>query len=143
MSSVRPAVRTLRSRSMAGPALALTGVATAWMAVAALNPGDSGSGPVLCPFRLLTGLDCPFCGATRAAASLAHLDLVGALDHNALFVLVILPVAVLAWAVWAARAWRGRPAQLVADRSIQVLIAVTLGWWVLRLVVPWLGSSAG
>ena len=52
------------------------------------------AGPTPCPWRTLTGLDCPFCGATRAAASLAHGDVVGALDHNALFVLVILPLAV-------------------------------------------------
>ncbi len=85
----------------------LAGVGAAWLTAAALRLGDTG--PTPCPWRTLTGLDCPFCGATRAAASLAHGDVIGALDHNALFVLVILPLAVVAWGVWAARSWRGQP----------------------------------
>ena len=64
--------------------------AAAWAAVAVLRPTDSG--PTPCPWRTLTGLDCPFCGATRAAASLAHGDVTAALDHNAFFVLLILAV---------------------------------------------------
>ncbi|HYN56630.1 MAG TPA: DUF2752 domain-containing protein [Motilibacterales bacterium] len=131
----------LRTRSVAGPAAVLAGVSVAWLAVAALRPGDTG--PTPCPWRLLTGLDCPFCGATRAAASLASGDLVTALDHNALFVMVILPLAVLAWGIWAARSWRGQPAPVIANRTVLILMAVTTGWWVLRLAVPWLGSTAG
>ena len=130
-----------RSRSMLGPTAALAGVGVAWFTVAALRLGDTG--PTPCPWRTLTGLDCPFCGATRAAASLAHGDVIGALDHNALFVLVILPLAVLAWGKWAARSWRGLPTPVIANRTVLVLMAITAGWWVLRLAVPWLGSTVG
>lgn len=126
---------------MLGPAVVLAGVGAAWLTVAALRLGDTG--PTPCPWRTLTGLDCPFCGATRSAASLARGDVVAALDHNALFVLVILPLAVVAWGIWAARSWRGQPAPVLANRTVAVLMAITLGWWVLRLAVPWLGSSAG
>lgn len=132
---------TLRSRTMVGPIAALAGVGAAWLAAAAVRLGDDG--PSLCPWRSLTGLDCPFCGATRSAASLARGDVIAALDHNALFVLVILPLALGAWVVWAARAWRGLPGPTVANRTVLVLMGVTLGWWVLRLAVPWLGSTAG
>lgn len=130
-----------RSRSMLGPAAVLAGVGAAWLTASALRLGDKG--PTPCPWRTLTGLDCPFCGATRAAASLAHGDVIGALDHNALFVLVILPLALVAWGIWAARSWRGQPAPVVANRTVLVLMGITAGWWVLRLAVPWLGSTTG
>ena len=130
-----------RSRSMVGPAAVLVGVGTAWLTAAALRPSDSG--PTPCPWRMLTGLDCPFCGATRAAASLARGDMIGAPDPNALFVRVILPLAVAAWGAWAARSWRGLPAPVIANRTVLVLMGITAAGWVLRLVVPWLGSTAG
>jgi Protein of unknown function (DUF2752) len=131
----------LRRRTLVGPAAALVGVGAAWLTAAAVGPGDNG--PNLCPWRSLTGLDCPFCGATRSAASLAHGDVIGALDHNALFVLVILPLALAAWVAWTARAWRGLPGPVIANRTVLALMGLTLGWWVLRLAVPWLGSTAG
>ncbi len=133
-------VSAQRARNMLGPAAVLAGVGVAWLTAAALGLGDNG--PTPCPWRTLTGLDCPFCGATRAAASLAHGDVIGALDHNALFVLVILPLAVLAWGVWAARSWRGTPTPVIANRTVLILMGITAGWWVLRLAVPWLGSTA-
>jgi hypothetical protein len=126
---------------MVGPAAVAAGVGAAWLAAASLRIGDSG--PTLCPWRTLTGLDCPLCGSTRAAASLAHGDVIAALDHNALFVLVILPLALLAWGVWATRSWRGLPMPVIANRTVLILVAVTAGWWALRLAVPWLGSAAG
>jgi Protein of unknown function (DUF2752) len=129
-----------RSRSLRAPLAVAAGVGAAWLAAASLRLSDSG--PTPCPWRMLTGLDCPFCGATRSAASLARGDVVAALDHNALFVLVILPLAVVAWGIWAARSWRGLPAPVIANRTVLVLMAVTAGWWVLRLAVPWLGSTA-
>jgi hypothetical protein len=130
-----------RSRALVGPAVVLAGVGAAWLTAATLRLGDNG--PTPCPWRTLTGLDCPFCGATRAAVSLAHGEVIAALDHNALFVLVILPLSVAAWGVWTVRAWRGQPAPVIANRTVMILMAVTLGWWALRLAVPWLGSSAG
>lgn len=125
---------------MAGPLVAALGVGAAWAGVALLRPGDAG--PTPCPWRSMTGLDCPFCGATRSAADLAAGDVVAALDHNALFVLVVLPLALAAWLAWTARAWRGAPAPVVSNRLVAGLGVVTLAWWVLRLAVPWLGSAA-
>lgn len=40
----------------------------------------------ICTFKALTGLPCPTCGSTRAAAHLARLDLAGGLAMNPLFV---------------------------------------------------------
>lgn len=130
-----------RRHRLAGPVVTLAAVLASWAAVAVLRPGDAGPSP--CPWRSLTGLDCPLCGATRAASSLAHGDLIAALDHNAYFVLVLLPLAGLAWLAWARRSWRGGPAPSVANRTLLVLLGVTSAWWLLRLAVPWLGSSVG
>jgi hypothetical protein len=127
-------------RRMASPLGTLAAVSVAWAGVAWLRPGDAG--PTPCPWRTITGLDCPFCGSTRAAATLASGDVVGALDHNALFVLGILPLAAVAWLLWAGRAWRGAPAPIVSNRIVVVLMGLTLVWWVVRLAVPWLGSTA-
>ncbi len=47
-----------------------------------------------CPLHSLTGLNCPGCGATRAAHELLHGHVSTALHLNALFVLAI-PVFIL------------------------------------------------
>lgn len=139
MSLTGTSVPAGRTRRLRGPGGALLGLAVSWAAVALVDPSDRG--PTLCPWRSLTGLDCPFCGATRAAASLAHGDVVGALDHNALLVVVVLPLAAVAWVRWTRRSWQGLPTP-VTNRTVAVLGAVTLAWWGLRLLVPWLGSTA-
>jgi hypothetical protein len=127
-------------RGLLAPAGALGAVVLAWGAVAALRPQDAG--PTACPWRALTGLDCPFCGSTRAASALARGDLVAALDHNALFVLAIVPLAALAWAAWARSAWRRQPPPSPGNRVWAGLLGLVLVWWAVRLVVPWLGSPA-
>ena len=45
--------------------------------------------------RALSGLDCPFCGATRATFRLLRGDVVGALDMNVLLVLALPVVLIL------------------------------------------------
>jgi hypothetical protein len=52
------------------------------------NPGTHAFYPV-CWFHQLTGLNCPGCGATRAAYSILHGHLLLALKDNALFVLAL------------------------------------------------------
>lgn len=129
-----------RLRRLTGPAAALGAVAVSWAAVTVLRPSDAG--PTPCPWRSITGLDCPFCGSTRSAAALGAGDVVAALDHNALFVLGILPLSVLAWVLWTRRAWRAEPPPDIGVRAVMVLIGLTAVWWVVRLAVPWLGSAA-
>jgi hypothetical protein len=54
-----------------------------------------------CPFRTVTGWDCPFCGGTRLGSALLHGDVVGAFWFNpVVFVgLVVLAVVGTGWAV--------------------------------------------
>ena len=71
-------------RRMTSPGLAA--VATVGVGCVAVALVDVSDGPTLCPFKALTGLDCPLCGATRAAHHLLRGDIVGAMGLNLLFV---------------------------------------------------------
>jgi hypothetical protein len=78
-------------------------LATAYVGL--IDPNDPGHYP-LCPTKAVSGLDCPGCGGLRAVHSLTRGDVVGALDHNAFVVVVLLPLAVVLWAAWLVRSLR-------------------------------------
>ncbi len=90
------------------------------------------TGPTLCPFALVTGMACPGCGLTRAAASLAQGDLVAAVTYHPL-VLVAATWMAGWWGVAAARRW-GRPIT-VDQRVVERLLRVTAGAFALTWVV--------
>ena len=95
-----PAARTSRPAWFAPVSVAgLVGAATIYTAI--VNPNTSSAFPQ-CITKQFTGLDCPMCGGLRAVHSLTHGDLVGAIDHNVLAV-VLLPLMVGAWGWWMAR----------------------------------------
>jgi hypothetical protein len=88
--------------------LSLASFAVVMLVVAALgsgavlfffDPAQHGFYPI-CLFHSLTGLNCPGCGATRAAYQLLHGRLLRALHDNALFVLTLAALAAQsAWLV--------------------------------------------
>ena len=39
-------------------------------------------GLILCPFKMITGFDCPFCGMTRAFVCIGHCDFISAVKYN-------------------------------------------------------------
>ena len=53
-----------------------------------------------CPFLWLTGLKCPGCGSQRAVHNLLHGELAAAFGYNALLVVSIPFVLLLAYAEW-------------------------------------------
>ena len=58
--------------------------------------GATPDGPTLCPFRVITGLQCPLCGTTRSLFALGHGDLERSLDFSPLGVFVaVAAVAVM------------------------------------------------
>ena len=56
-----------------------------------------------CPFHALTGLWCPFCGATRAAWAATHGDLRLMLHANALFPMIVVLFG-SSWFAWLGKA---------------------------------------
>lgn len=61
----------------------------------------SGEHP-LCLIRNITGHECPGCGMTRALASLAYMDPVGAWHYNRA-VVVVAPLLAYVWVRWIVR----------------------------------------
>ncbi len=96
------------------------------------EPGKSGFFPP-CPFRALTGLNCPGCGTTRSLHHLLHGDLATAFELNPLFML-LLPFA--AWFLlrytWAAFTGKKlRPIQMKLGYVWPVL-GLIAGFWIFR-----------
>jgi hypothetical protein len=98
----------------------------------ALVPGGAADGPVLCLFRRATGVACPACGLTRAAALAARGCFAESFAlHPALALLAA--EALGGWLLWAHRLRGGRrfagwgPPVLVA--TAVALVAL----WIVRL----------
>jgi hypothetical protein len=86
-------------------------------------------GPRLCLFQRLTGLACPACGLTRAAALAAHGRFAAAVAlHPALPVLAL--EAAVAWVVWGVRLASGRRrlARWEAPVAVATAAALVLLW---------------
>ena len=94
--------------------------------VGLVDPHRPGSFFPPCPFKLLTGWNCPACGGLRMTHDLLHGDLAAAVVDN-VFLLVGLPI-LAAWVIW--RLTQRQPG---LGRPAVVVIAVTaLAWTVVR-----------
>ncbi|MDA0162460.1 DUF2752 domain-containing protein [Solirubrobacter ginsenosidimutans] len=83
----------------------LLGLGCAPFVAGAIVPADGDTG-LFCPFRELTGLPCPLCGATRAFALAARGDF-GFTRYNAVWVVVAALLIVAGLVVLLTR-WRPR-----------------------------------
>ena len=96
-------------------------------------------GPDLCLFHRATGVACPACGLTRAAAALSRGELAESIRLHPLLVLVAAELA-LAWLLWG-RSLFGRPlprrALGLATLSTAALLVVV---WAIRLATGTLPS---
>jgi hypothetical protein len=135
----------LRWRALAGPAALFVATAGACAYIATVDPNHSSAYPQ-CPTKLLTGLDCPVCGATRAVHSLLRGDVIGAMNHNLLFVLAI-PALLYTYVAWIASGL-GRPIRPlpIDDRRFWVPLAVVVVAFTIVRNVPsgplhWLNSA--
>ena len=130
--------RSLRTRPGEAGALPLAGVVVAATAVAALaNPDTIEDGPVICPFRLMTGLPCPGCGLTRAWVYLVHGRLEESLSANPFgMISFALGVALVVMVVRALVRRRPLPdlARVLRSPAFYALGAVWAVFGVVRLV---------
>ena len=90
-----------------------------------------------CPFRLLTGLQCPGCGSTRACYQLLHLHPVAAFKLNPLFMLT-LPFIVYGFLGYTKSAITGQPQRRLFVPSFYLWswLVLMIFFWVFRNT-PW------
>lgn len=115
--------------------LAAAGVAAASLAifvVAYFNPVTAGFFPQ-CPFRQLTGLNCPGCGLTRGFHALFHGDILSALHFNALlpFYALLLGYLFLSLLLVAARG-HGLPLKTLSPAALYGFLALSVIFTVVR-----------
>lgn len=101
-------------------------LAGAFIAVGFVDPHNQNSMFPICPFRLLTGWNCPFCGGLRMTHDVLHGDLMAAVTDN-VFLLVGLPML----AAWLLLRRHRRKAALPLP-VLMTILTVTLAWTVLR-----------
>jgi Protein of unknown function (DUF2752) len=112
--------------------------------LAVRDPNEAGAYP-LCPFRAITGWDCPGCGSLRGLHALALGDVRVMADQN-LLLLVAVPFIVWRYVAWVRRRALGLPAREPGSPVLVVIIAaIVLLFWVVRNLpgVPFLGSGIG
>ena len=108
---------TLGTGALAVGALAYVGMA---------DPHRPGSLFPPCPFKLLTGWNCPACGGLRMTHDLLHGDLAAAVVDN-VFLLIGLPALAL-WVLW--RVKQGQRAFTLP--AIVVMAVAAIAWTVVR-----------
>jgi hypothetical protein len=106
------------------------------VAIAIADPNKSTVLPP-CPFKTMTGLDCPGCGITRSLHALLHGNVMRALDHNVLFVVAL--VVGIVWFAWrriqSALGREVKPFRLSTGAAIALGLVVA-GFWFVRNI-PW------
>nr|WP_033258769.1 DUF2752 domain-containing protein [Kitasatospora sp. SID7827] len=117
---------------LAGP-LGLLGAGLAGSAyLYTRNPHLPGQWLPFCPWRRLTGLQCPGCGGTRMAYDLLHGDLLAAWHDNAA-VLLAIPFIALWYAVRLRHGLAGRYWKLRMDRrAVTALLGAAVLWTIGR-----------
>ncbi len=94
--------------------------------VALVDPHDTAAVYPLCPFKWLTGWNCPFCGGLRMTHDLLHGDLMASAYDN-VFLLVGIPLV----AIWGLLRRRRGEAALPIPAVLAITVASVL-WTVLR-----------
>ena len=131
--SQRSLLRRVRTSITSADVVAAGGVAGIGAAFL-LSPENIEDGPVICPFRALTGLPCPGCGLTRSWVYAAHGWWQESFASNAFGLVVVAAILALAVVVVARRVRRTPPPSI--DRVLRHPVAIGIGavWLVYALV---------
>gem|GEM_PF-359339 len=70
------------SEMVRSPAALMAAISGGALSVSAILQPAKMAGTSLCPFFHLTGIQCPFCGMTRAFISITHADFADAIEYN-------------------------------------------------------------
>jgi len=124
----------LRRRRTSGAEVVAVGGVAAVGASFLFSPDHIEDGPVLCPFRALTGLPCPGCGLTRSWVYAAHGWWEQSFSSHPFGMLLVAAVLVLAVVVAVRRVRRIPPPDL--DRVMRHPVALGIGavWLVFAAV---------
>ena len=123
MTSATAETRT--GHALEGPVAAAVALGAATVYTYARSPFEAGAFPV-CLFYAGTGLYCPGCGGLRAVHTLLHGDALGALQLNALAILFVIPITIVAVTWWAGNA---------AGKSWPAPRLPAVVWWGLATLV--------
>jgi Protein of unknown function (DUF2752) len=116
-TSRRKTYAALATGAVVAGALAYIGIA---------DPHNRDSVYPMCPFKLLTGWNCPACGGLRMTHDLLHANLGAAVVDN-VFLLAGIP-ALLGWVLW--RRHTERP--LMTRTAVVVILTASIAWTVIR-----------
>lgn len=141
---LRPAAALSRSGELPSVALAVI-CAGALCASFAVTPTMATDGPVVCPFRLMTGLPCPGCGLTRGWVFLAHGQVGDAVSANPVALLTMPAAGAFVIAVVFA-ALRRRPlpdlTRLTRLPLVKLLVVAWVGFAIVRALAVLTGHAS-
>ena len=131
-------VATNRSRQLLIASLAWFGLAAGAVFLFFFNPASPANQFFpKCPFRLLTGWQCPGCGSTRACYQLVHLHPLAAFKLNPLFMLT-LPFIIYGFLGFTRSAITGKPQRrlFIPPIYMWMWLGVMIFFWIFRNT-PW------
>lgn len=128
-----------RTRQVATASAIWLGLALVSVVLFLFNPASPASQGFFpkCPFRLLTGCQCPGCGSTRAVHQLLHGNLVAAFELNPLMILT-LPFIVYGLLGFTKSAITGQPQRRVFIPNVYLWswMSLLIFFWIFRNT-PW------
>jgi hypothetical protein len=97
----------------------------------------------VCFLTRFTKAYCPGCGTTRALEAMARFDFWEAFLYNPFLVLIVIPLLIYLFVIYALRALLGRdvPSLLSSPKSALPVLVLLAAVWIFRNIFP-LGLSA-
>ncbi len=125
-----------RARQLTIALVVWLGIAIGSLLLLFINPTATRLFPT-CPFRALTGLQCPGCGSTRACYQLIHLHPIAAFKLNPLMMLT-LPFILYGLVGFTKSAITGKPQRriIIPSKYLWAWLVLLIFFWVFRNT-PW------